>query len=271
MPVGGTFPPQPAQLRIHVGPGKKALADIDQLASTHAAKANASRLRMDRDPVAIAVGIRAGDDRQDRRIGQLAHPRESFAHLLLLETAFLRVGQMLILAAAACAVVRAGGLFATRAGLENIHDLRAGMVRLFLDDPHPDPVALGGKGDEDHESLRQPGEAVAAKDHLLDRDLDGVAPRRYEAWRRRDRIGRRVFKTTLSTKRNRRPAGADGGCLCPRRAYLKSLVPVLQIGRRIRIDHHRVIGRQFLAAVRIEILRRERRGRQLRRRRGRCP
>ena len=115
------------------------------------------------------------------RIGASGHlPTRAKAslHLVFLEAAFLRVGEMLVLAAAAFGVIGTRRIFAGRAGLKNFHDLRARVMGLPFGDPHPHPLTLGREGHKDHESLLNAGEAVSAKDHLLDRDLDYFPARR---------------------------------------------------------------------------------------------
>ncbi len=47
-------------------------------------------------------------------------------------------------------------------------------MRLAFRDPHPHAVALRAEGNKNHKALRRPRQAVPAKDHLFDGDLNDI-------------------------------------------------------------------------------------------------
>jgi hypothetical protein len=84
---------------------------------------------------------------------------------------------MLVLAAAATGEVGTGWNFATRSRRENLHDFRASVMSLALGDADSDVIAFRGEGNKNDETLLESGEAIPAKDHLFDGEIDEVAAR----------------------------------------------------------------------------------------------
>ena len=180
--------PQAGKLDVNRLPSQKADADINQLATAHAAKTNFAVLGVDRDPVAVMVGMRAGNHRQNGGLLHFADAQKSFPHLLLLEPAFFFIAHVLILAAAALPIVWARRRLALSAGRKDLHDLSAGVVRFALGDPNFDAFAFRRKRDEQDEVLAGAGEAISAEDNLFDRQVDDITDG--EGAGRRGRLGR---------------------------------------------------------------------------------
>ena len=110
-------------------------------------------------------------DRLERWLGDPTDPPERVAHLLLLRLELCVVGKVLEAAAAASRVVRAGGLDAFRARLDDLDGKRLRVTALDLRNACTHRVAGQPAPDEDDESI-QPRDAVATESERVDVELE---------------------------------------------------------------------------------------------------
>ena len=110
-------------------------------------------LAADHDAVAIAVGLRAGNDRRDEPGIKPANALEQIADLLVLEPELGRVGQVLVLAAAALAEVAAGRFDPLRGRADHAQQPGPGESLLHLRDLRFHDFARSDERDEDDKIL----------------------------------------------------------------------------------------------------------------------
>jgi len=126
----------------------------------------------DADAVAVAlVAARGLGAREQVRNIQLAQASEAVGHDVGLVPALGGGCQVLQVAAAALAVVGAGGLDPVRTGLQHLQQLGLGETLLLLGEACRYQVARRGQGHEDGPALVA-GQAGAAGDQLVDAELE---------------------------------------------------------------------------------------------------
>ncbi len=96
-----------------------------------------------------------GSGRGNELVDGVLEPRhvvQEIRHLPALPAQLLLVFEVLILAAPAAGKERAAGLDPVRAGGEDLQEIGLGAIGLVFPDPHPDPLAGEGEGDENDPS-----------------------------------------------------------------------------------------------------------------------
>lgn len=108
-----------------------AFVDVHDEAAVGAEEADDQRLRLaiplaaDHEAVAIAVGLRARDDRLDHGGSEAADAPQQVGDLFVLQLQLRRIGEVLILAAAALHVVAALRLDAVGRGCDDLEQFGA--------------------------------------------------------------------------------------------------------------------------------------------------
>ena len=144
--------PGRAQLRervVHFRHRDRALRDIHQLVNIAPVKTDDVILRMDGDPVPIAVGQRRRNDGAHRRIAETSDAAHRLFDLAGLEFELVVVADVLIAAAAAASEVRAGRGDAFGRWLQDLDQFRFGELLFLPDDFRRDALAIDRKGNED--------------------------------------------------------------------------------------------------------------------------
>lgn len=133
-------------------------------------------LRADHEPVPVMVGIGAGDDRRDDRLGKSTDALEQVRDLFLFQRQLLRVVDVLILAAATVAEVTALRRDTMGRRLEHLDQLRAGELFFDLGEFRLHLLAGNNKRNKHHE-LIHPAHALAAEGDVGDRQRHTLARR----------------------------------------------------------------------------------------------
>ncbi len=142
---------------------KQALRNRDDLLArqVHVPKLP-QRVQMELDLVAVVPALRAGHDAAEGRIGDAAQARQLIRQNLEFELQLAGIRQVLVVAAAARAVVRARRSDALGGWPAHFHSAPAREVLVIF--PNLDQNLFTGQGerDEDCAPIRQPAHAVAA-------------------------------------------------------------------------------------------------------------
>src|SRR2546425_3615817 len=183
--------------------GDGAFLDVDDQPVVSANEANIETLfefvplAANHDAIAVAVRLRAREDRRDDCRVKTANALEKIADLFVLELQLRWIREVLILAAAAIAEIAASGLNALGRGLK--HSDQPGARKAFFNfgDLRLDSFAAGDERDEDHKIFHSP-DAFAAKSSVANRQSQFIANSRTHC----NRIGGRGWGGKEILRRN---------------------------------------------------------------------
>ena len=131
-------------------------------------------LAANHNAVPITVGLRARNYFSNITGGDAANPLEQIAYLLVLEPELHGVIQVLILAAAALAEVRAKRLDPLGGGSHDTKKPRSGEALLYLRHFHFHDLARSNEGYE-HDKFFRPADALATERNIVDRQSQLIA------------------------------------------------------------------------------------------------
>src|ERR1039458_4622770 len=131
-------------------------------------------LAADHNTVAVAVRLRAGNHWRNKTGVKLANPLEQIGNLLVFELELDRISQMLILATAALAEVRAARFDPVGGGSHNTKEPSPGEALLYFRDLCFHDLALGDERNEDDKVLH-PGDPFATEGNIANRQGQLVA------------------------------------------------------------------------------------------------
>src|ERR1035438_9412277 len=131
-------------------------------------------LAADHNTVAVAVRLRAGNHWRNKTGVKLANPLEQIGNLLVFELELDRISQMLILATATLAEVRAERFDPVGGGSHNTKEPSPGEALLYFRDLCFHDLALGDERNEDDKVLH-PGDPFATEGNIANRQGQLVA------------------------------------------------------------------------------------------------
>src|SRR5262245_23755662 len=128
--------------------------------------------------IAVAVGLRRGQNRPQLEVAEPADALETIAHLLGLEAELRGVRQVLEPTAAAAAEVGAGRLHPIGRRTLDSFDGRPPEPRPRLDHFDPHPITWDRAAHEEDVTLHSP-DALAPEGEVVDRQVEDVAAARF--------------------------------------------------------------------------------------------
>ena len=158
--------PEVAQGFVHHGRGEGALLHVHEVVAAVGEKSGDAVGDMHADAVAVAEGVRGGDDRAHRDVREFAHAPEGLLDLRGLDRELPRVGDVLVAASAAAPEIRASRRDAIRRLFCDRHQLGFAEVLFLPDDARGDGLAGNGERNEKHLAVMA-GHTFAAKGDVV--------------------------------------------------------------------------------------------------------